>query len=94
MNCGVEHRGGLDLMLLWLWYRPSAAALIRPLAGELTYAAGVTLKKKKKKKKGAYAWVYNTHIFLNCLLGGCNTVTYKKYVFAIQMTKMHVSDNK
>ena len=34
------------------------------------------------------------HIFLNCLLGGCNTVTYKKYVFAIQMTKMYVSDNK
>ena len=28
-----------------------AAALIRPLAWELPYAAGATLKKKKKKKK-------------------------------------------
>ena len=35
-----------DLVLLWLWCRPAAAALIPPLAQELPYAAGVTLKKK------------------------------------------------
>ena len=34
---------------LWLWCRLAAAALIRPLALELPYAAGVALKKKKKK---------------------------------------------
>ena len=36
--------------LLWLWYRPTAAALIQPLAWELPYAAGVALESKKKKK--------------------------------------------
>ena len=45
-----------DWALLWLWCRPAAAALTRPLAWELPYAEGVALKKththqKKKKKK-------------------------------------------
>ena len=29
---GVGHRRGSDLALPWLWYRPTAAAFIRPLA--------------------------------------------------------------
>ena len=41
---------GLDLVLLWLWYRPAARAPIRPLAWELPYAVGVVLKRPKKKK--------------------------------------------
>ena len=28
MSCGVGHRFGLDLTLLWLWRRPAATALI------------------------------------------------------------------
>ena len=32
--------------VLWLWLRPAAAVLIRPLAWELPYVAGVTLKNK------------------------------------------------
>ena len=32
MNCGVGHRFGLDPELLWLWSRPAAVALIRPVA--------------------------------------------------------------
>ena len=44
MSCGVGHRGGLDPELLWLWCRPAATALIRPLAWELSYAVGVALK--------------------------------------------------
>ena len=36
-------------MLLWLWRRLAAAALIRPLAGELPYTAGTALKSKKRK---------------------------------------------
>ena len=51
MSCGVGRRNVLDLALLWLWHRPEAIALIRPLAWEPPYAAGVTLKSKKKKKK-------------------------------------------
>ena len=37
-------------MLLWLWCRPAAVALIRPLAWEPLYAMGVALKRPKKKK--------------------------------------------
>ena len=33
-----------------LWCRPAAAALIQPLAWELPYVRGVTLKKKKDKE--------------------------------------------
>ena len=37
-------------MLLWLWQRPAAAALIRPLAWEPPHA-GVALKRTKDKTK-------------------------------------------
>ena len=44
--------------MLWLWHRPEATALIRPLAWEPPYAGGTALerqktkdKKKKKRKK-------------------------------------------
>jgi len=56
-SCGVGRRHGSDPVLLWLWRRPAAIALIQPLAWEPSYAAGVGLKrrktkdKKKKKKK-------------------------------------------
>ena len=39
----------LRSVLPWLWHRPVAATLIRPLAQELPYAAGAALKKKKKR---------------------------------------------
>ena len=51
MSCGVVHRYGSDLALLWLWCRPAATALIRPVAWEPPYATGVALKRQKKKKK-------------------------------------------
>ena len=35
-------------MLLWLWHRPAAAALIQLLVWELTYAANAPIKRKKK----------------------------------------------
>ena len=54
MSCGVGGRRSSDLVLLWLWCRPAAVALIQPLAWELTYAVGVALKTKKMKtKKGS-----------------------------------------
>ena len=40
-----------DPMLLWLWYRPAATALIQTLAWELAFATGAALRKKKKDKK-------------------------------------------
>ena len=43
--------GVKDLVLLWLWYRPAAAALIQHLAWELPYAAGAVPKSKKQKNQ-------------------------------------------
>ena len=37
--------------MLWLWCRPSATALSRPLVWEPPYAAGAALKRQKTKKK-------------------------------------------
>ena len=51
MSCGAGHRCGSDPVLLWLWCRPAAAALIQPVAWELPYAMGAALKKKKSKQK-------------------------------------------
>ena len=51
MSCGVGHRHGSDSALLWLWCRPAATALIRPLAWETPYAMGAAPKRQKKKKK-------------------------------------------
>ena len=56
VSCGVGRRHSLDLVLLWVWYRPAAVALIRPLAWELP--------KKRKEKKKLYIYIY-IHI---CLL--------------------------
>ena len=47
MSCGIGHRRGSYLALLWLWRRLAAIALIRPLAWELPYAASAALKKQK-----------------------------------------------
>ena len=50
MSCGVGWGCGSDPEMLWLWRRPAALALIRPLAWEPPYAAGVARKKNPKKK--------------------------------------------
>ena len=52
MSCGVGHRSGSDPALLWLWCRPAATALIRPLAWESPHNMGAALKSKKKKTAG------------------------------------------
>ena len=46
----VGRRHGSDLVLLWLWCRPAAVALIQSLAWEPPRAAGAALKRQKKKK--------------------------------------------
>ena len=51
MSCGVGLRRGWDPMLLWLWYRPTATAPIRPLAWEPPYAIDEALEKTKRQKK-------------------------------------------
>ena len=51
MSCGIDCRCGLDPTLLWLWHKPEATALTRPLAWEPPYAVRVAVEKKKKKQK-------------------------------------------
>ena len=51
MSCGLGHRGGSDLALLWLWHSLAAVDPIRSLAWEHSYAAGAALKRWKPKKK-------------------------------------------
>ena len=40
-----------DPELLWLWLRPAATVLIRPLIWERPHAAAEALKKDKTKKR-------------------------------------------
>ena len=51
VSCGVGRRPGSDPALLWLWRRPEATTLIRPLAWEPPHALGVALEKAKRQKK-------------------------------------------
>ena len=51
VSCGVICRCSLDpTLLLWLWPRLAAVALIRLVVWELPYTLGAALKKEKKKK--------------------------------------------
>ena len=51
MSCGVDHRHGLDPVLLWLWRRPEATAPIQPLAYEPQYAVEAALEKAKRQQE-------------------------------------------
>ena len=59
MSCGVGHRCGLDLVLLWLQYRLVATAPIQHLVWEPPYAVGVALKKKKLGVPVVAKWLMN-----------------------------------
>ena len=63
MSCSVGFRHGSDLALLRLWYRLATTALIRPLAWELSAAAGAALKRQKQNKKKRMN-VYDDRILL------------------------------
>ena len=51
MSRGIGRRLGSDPVLLCLWCRPAATALIHPLAWEPPYAEGAALKRQKGKNK-------------------------------------------
>ena len=51
VSCGIGRRHSSDPVLLWLWCRPVATALMGPLAWELPYALGAAQEMVKKKKK-------------------------------------------
>ena len=45
VSCGVGCRHSSDVVLLWLWCRLAAVALIQPLAWKPPYVSGAALKK-------------------------------------------------
>ena len=51
VSCGVGRRQGSDPVLLWLWRRLAAVALIQPLAGNLHMLHLWLYRNRKKKKK-------------------------------------------
>ena len=51
MSYGVGHRCGSDPVLLWIWCRLAATALIRPLAWEFPCAVSAAVEKTKRQKK-------------------------------------------
>ena len=51
MSCGVGHRHGSDVALLWLWCRLAATAPIKHLAWEPPICHECSPKKKKRKKE-------------------------------------------
>ena len=67
-------RCSLDPVLPWLWHGPAAAALMQPLAWELTYDEDVTVKirgkkrahslKEKETKNLTFSLNYNTFLLL------------------------------
>ena len=65
--------------LLWLWRRLAATALIRALAWEPPYAAGVALNSKKKKKKKKK----KKRILLGRILSVCMSFLIFIYLFII-----------
>ena len=56
MSCGVGPRRGSNPALLWLWWRPAAAALIRPQPGNFHVPQGWPEKEKKKGKRKSNLW--------------------------------------
>ena len=59
----VGCRHGSDPGLLWLWRRPVAKALIRPLAWEPPYTVGAALKRPKKKRRCKMIFSWESRLF-------------------------------
>ena len=68
MSCGVDHRHNLYLVLLWLWHRLEATALIAPLAWEPPYPVSVALKRQKTKERKKERKSFRSEIRQRCLL--------------------------
>ena len=64
----VGHKWGSDLAFLWLWWRPEAAALIRPLAWVPPYAMGTVLKDRNKQTTSPIRYLLHKqcHLMRKC----------------------------
>ena len=93
VSCGVGHRHGSHLALLWLWCRPAAVALIRPLAWESPCAVGAALEKTKrqKNKKNLY-FQFDKGSFLNFMPEFLEIFVFLFFVF-VSFQATHVGAN-
>ena len=72
MSCGVVHKHGSDIMLLWLWSRLAAAALIRPLAWEANHDISATTKETRGEQ------ITSSKKESNCQLEICTQLNYNQ----------------
>ena len=84
MSCGVGCRHGLDPMLLQLWRRLSATALIRLLTWEPTYVVGAALEKAKKKKR------INIHLVAHRIIASCYVDLCLRYCHCLEISQAQV----
>ena len=63
MSCGIGHRLGSDLVLLWLWCRPAATAPIWTLAWELQVYP--PLKKRHTHTHKSHAMCLEQYLMCN-----------------------------
>ena len=94
MSCGLSHRHGLDLALLWLWCRLSAAVLIQPLAWELLYAVDVALKGQQKKKKKRKEGKPNVKESWDQTVGGAALGTHYAGPMGVSAHAHHISSSE
>ena len=87
VSCSVGYRLGLDPVLLWLWCRPAAAALIWPLACELPYAVGTLLKRPKKQKTKTKTHFYfhrwPKHVIVFCLFVCLQIILWSQWLGSV-----------
>ena len=65
MSCGVGCRCSSDPVLMWLWCRLAATALIRPLAWEPPHASTALKRQKQKIKQKSTCWYHVTNLSLS-----------------------------
>ena len=86
MSCGTGRRHSSDPVLLWLWHRLSAVALIQPLAWKPPYVAGMA-----RKDKNTYTHTH-THIcmcvYVYKVWRTATNITDKKYT-SLTLTIKH-----
>ena len=56
-SCRVGRRCDLNLVLLWVWCGPAAAAPTQSLAREFLYATGMAIKRKKTERVRENKWM-------------------------------------
>ena len=74
-----------DLALLWLWCRPAAKTLIRPLAWEPPYSLGASLKSKKTKQTNKQKKIHCAALNYFLLTMKIQTIIFQKLSVSLKI---------